>query len=201
MDAMFSRELSLGGRASVNYAALAKVEQRPMPVDGLDAVLFFNPGRVASVMAQVDEETLRHRPCFLCPDGIGPEQLTLDWTSPYGNGWWIRVNPFPIFDRHFTISIDRHARQQIDGHYADMLCLAQQAPEYLFFYNGPMCGASAPDHLHFQAIPTGNLPVERLVRRGEGLQLLGKRDGVVVSRLTRFAGSAFVLSSTDLAAQ
>ena len=198
---MFSRELSLGGRASVNYAALAKVEQRPMPVDGLDAVLFFNPGRVASVMAQVDEETLRHRPCFLCPDGIGPEQLTLDWTSPYGNGWWIRVNPFPIFDRHFTISIDRHARQQIDGHYADMLCLAQQAPEYLFFYNGPMCGASAPDHLHFQAIPTGNLPVERLVRRGEGLQLLGKRDGVVVSRLTRFAGSAFVLSSTDLAAQ
>ena len=198
---MFSRELSLGGRASVNYAALAKVEQRPMPVDGLDAVLFFNPGRVASVMAQVDEETLRHRPCFLCPDGIGPEQLTLDWTSSYGNGWWIRVNPFPIFDRHFTISIDRHARQQIDGHYADMLCLAQQAPEYLFFYNGPMCGASAPDHLHFQAIPTGNLPVERLVRRGEGLQLLGKRDGVVVSRLTRFAGSAFVLSSTDLAAQ
>ena len=198
---MFSRELSLGGRASVNYAALAKVEQRPMPVDGLDAVLFFNPGRVASVMAQVDEETLRHRPCFLCPDGIGPEQLTLDWTSPYGNGWWIRVNPFPIFDRHFTISIDRHARQQIDGHYADMLCLARQAPEYLFFYNGPMCGASAPDHLHFQAIPTGNLPVERLVRRGEGLQLLGKRDGVVVSRLTRFAGSAFVLSSTDLAAQ
>lgn len=201
MNAMFSRELGLGGRASVNYAALGKVEQRPMPVDGLDAVLFFNPGRVASVMAQVDEETLRHRPCFLCPDGIGPEQLTLDWTSPYGNGWWIRVNPFPIFDRHFTISINRHARQQIDGHYADMLVLAQQAPEYLFFYNGPMCGASAPDHLHFQAIPTGNLPVERMVRRGEGLQLLGKRDGVVVSRLTRYAGSAFVLSSTDLAAQ
>ena len=200
MTAMFSRELALGGRAAVNYAALEKVEHRAMPVDGLDAVLFFNPGRVASVMAQVDEETLRHRPCFLCPDGIGPEQLTLDWVSPYGNGWWIRVNPFPIFDRHFTISIDRHARQQIDGHYADLLALSQQAPEFTFFYNGPMCGASAPDHMHFQAIPNGNLPVERLVRRGEGLRLLGKRDGVVVSRLDRFAGSAFVLSSTDLAA-
>ena len=201
MNAMFSRELALGGRAAVNYAALRQVEHRAMPVDGLDAVLFFNPGRVASVMAQVDAETLRHRPCFLCPEGIGPEQLTLDWTAPYGNGWWIRVNPFPIFDRHFTISINRHARQQMDGHYADMLALAEQAPEYLFFYNGPMCGASAPDHLHFQAIPAGNLPLERMVRRGEGIRLLGKQGGVVVSRVERFVGSAFVLSSTDLSAQ
>ena len=201
MDAMFARELALGGRASVNYAALEKVARREMPVDGLDAVLFFNPGRVGSVMAQVDEETLRHRPCFLCPAGIGPEQLTLDWTSPYGNGWWIRVNPFPIFHRHFTISINRHARQQIDGHYADMLCLAQQAPEYLFFYNGPMCGASAPDHLHFQAIPAGNLPLERLIRHGDGLRFLGKCAGVVISRVDRFCGGTFVLSSTDLAAQ
>ncbi|MBR3450996.1 MAG: DUF4922 domain-containing protein [Bacteroidales bacterium] len=201
MDAMFARELALGGRASVNYAALEKVARREMPVDGLDAVLFFNPGRVASVMAQVDEESLRRRPCFLCPEGIGPEQLTLDWDAPSGNGWWIRVNPFPIFNRHFTISINRHARQQIDGHYADMLCLAQQAPEYLFFYNGPMCGASAPDHLHFQAIPAGNLPLERMVRRGDGLRLLGKKEGVVVSRIDLFAGGAFVLGSSDPAAQ
>ena len=197
MDEMFSRELALGGRASVNYAALEKVTRRAMPVDGLDAVLFFNPGRVASVMAQVDEETLRHRPCFLCPDGIGPEQLTLDWQAPTGNDYWIRVNPFPIFDRHFTLSAARHERQQIEGHYADMLALAQQAPEYLFFYNGPMCGASAPDHMHFQAIPAGNLPVERAVRRGDALRLLGKRDGVVLSRLTQYAGGTFVLSSTD----
>ena len=198
---MFSRELALGGRAAVHYDALKRVERRPMPVDGLDAVLFFNPGRVASVMAQVDEETLKHRPCFLCPDGIGPEQLTLDWKAPSGDDWWIRVNPFPIFDRHFTISIARHERQQVAGHYADMLSLAEQAPEFLIFYNGPMCGASAPDHMHFQAIPAGNLPLERLVRQGVGLRLLGKRDGVVVSRIECFAGGAFVLSSTDPAAQ
>ena len=197
MDEMFSRELALGGRASVNYAALEKVERRAMPVDGLDAVLFFNPGRVASVMAQVDEESLKHRPCFLCPDGIGPEQLTLDWQAPAGNTYWIRVNPFPIFDRHFTLSIARHARQQVEGHYEDMLALAEQAPEYLFFYNGPMCGASAPDHMHFQAIPAGSLPVERALRRGDALRLAGKRNGVVISRLTQFAGGTFVLSSTD----
>ena len=197
---MFSRELALGGRASVNYAALEKVEHRAMPVDGLDAVLFFNPGRVASVMAQVDEETLRHRPCFLCPDGIGPEQLTLNWTAPGGNSYWIRVNPFPIFNRHFTVSVARHERQQITGHYADMLALAEQAPEYLFFYNGPMCGASAPDHQHFQAIPAGNLPVERAVRKGDALRFVAMRDGVAISRLTQYAGGTFVLSSDDPAA-
>ena len=200
MTAMFSRELALGGRAAVNYAALEKVEHRAMPVDGLDAVLFFNPGRVASVMAQVDEETLRHRPCFLCPEGIGPEQLTLDWHAPAGNDYWIRVNPFPIFRPHFTVSVARHERQQMTGHYADMLALAEEAPEFLIFYNGPMCGASAPDHMHFQAIPTGNLPVERMVRRGDGLRLVAKREGVVISRLTQFAGGTFVLSSTDPAA-
>ncbi len=200
MDAMFSRELAVRGRAFHNYAALEKVEHRAMPVDGIDAVLFFNPGRVASVMAQVDEETLRHRPCFLCPDGIGPEQLTFDWSAPAGNNYWIRVNPFPIFDRHFTISVARHERQQIAGHYADMLALADEAPEYLFFYNGPMCGASAPGHMHFQAIPAGNLPVERALRRGDALRFVAKRDGVVISRLTQYADGAFVLSSNDAAA-
>ena len=197
MNEMFSRELAVRGRAFHNYAALEKVEHRALSVDGLDAVLFFNPGRVASVMAQVDEETLRHRPCFLCPEGIGPEQLTLDWRAPGGRDYWIRVNPFPIFDHHFTISEAAHERQQIDGHYADMLALAEQAPEYLLFYNGPMCGASAPDHMHFQAVPTGNLPVERMVRRGDGVRFLAKREGVDIGRLTRYAGGTFVLSSTD----
>ena len=197
MNVMFSRELAVRGRAFHNYAALEKVEHRALSVDGLDAVLFFNPGRVASVMAQVDEETLRHRPCFLCPEGIGPEQLTLDWRAPGGRDYWIRVNPFPIFDHHFTISEAAHERQQIDGHYADMLALAEQAPDYLFFYNGPMCGASAPDHMHFQAVPAGNLPVERLVRRGDGVRFLAKCDGVNIGRLTSYAGGTFVLSSTD----
>lgn len=197
---MFFREIDLHGRAYANYSALERVERREMPVDGFPALLFFNPGRVASVMAMVDDETLRHRKCFLCPDGIGPEQLTVDWTSPAGRGYWIRVNPFPIFDRHFTVSADSHCRQQIEGRYPDMLSLAAQIPEYLIFYNGPMCGASAPDHMHFQAVPRGNLPVERMVSRGEGLRLVAKRDGVVISRLEKYTSGAFVLSSTDTAA-
>lgn len=197
IEQMFFREIELHGRASANYSALESVERRDMPVDGFPALLFFNPGRVASVMAMVDDETLAHRKCFLCPDGIGPEQLTVDWTSPAGKGYWIRVNPFPIFDRHFTVSAAEHCRQQIEGRYPDMLSLAAQIPEYLIFYNGPMCGASAPDHMHFQAVPRGNMPMERMVSRGEGLRLVAKRDGVVISRTEKYTGGAFVLSSKD----
>lgn len=200
IEQMFFREIELHGRAYANYSALERVERRDMPVDGFPALLFFNPGRVASVMAMVDDETLAHRKCFLCPDGIGPEQLTVDWTSPAGKGYWIRVNPFPIFDRHFTVSAAEHCRQQIEGRYPDMLSLAAQIPEYLIFYNGPMCGASAPDHMHFQAVPRGNMPMERMVSRGEGLRLVAKRDGVVISRLEKYTSGAFVLSSTDPAA-
>ncbi len=200
IEQMFFREIELHGRASANYSALERVERRDMPVDGFPALLFFNPGRVASVMAMVDDETLAHRKCFLCPDGIGPEQLTFDWTSPAGKDYWIRVNPFPIFDRHFTVSAAEHCRQQIEGRYPDMLSLAAQIPEYLIFYNGPMCGASAPDHMHFQAVPRGNMPMERMVSSGEGLRLVAKRDGVVISRTEKYTGGAFVLSSKDPAA-
>ena len=32
-----------------------------------------------------------------------------------------------------------------------MLFLAENMNEFLILYNGPECGASAPDHMHFQA--------------------------------------------------
>lgn len=200
LDEMFSRELGLRGRAFVNYSALSRVERKEMPVDGFPALLFFNPARVASVMAKVDEETLRHRQCFLCPEGISPEQLTHTWKAPGGNAYWLRVNPFPIFDHHFTISVARHERQQISGHYSDMLDIAGELPEYVIFYNGPMCGASAPDHMHFQAVPSGSLPMEKMVRKGELLRLIAERRGVRTSKIEKYVEGAFVLQSADKAA-
>ena len=197
---MFSRELELGGRASVNFAALERVARKSLPVDGFDSFLFFNPARVASVMAKVDEESLRHRKCFLCPDGIAPEQLTYDWTAPSGSVYWIRVNPFPIFDRHYTVSFASHQRQQIEGHYEDMVSLASELPDYLVFYNGPMCGASAPDHMHFQLIPSGCLPMQEMVRRGESLRSLRERNGVKISKIEKYVEGAFVLQSSSSSA-
>lgn len=197
IDEMFSREMSLRGRAFINYQALASVECREMPVDGFPARLFFNPAREASVMAKVDEETLRRRKCFLCPDGLEEKQQTTLWRSAGGTEYWIRVNPFPIFDHHFTISVARHERQQIGGHYADMLSLAEELPEYTIFYNGPRCGASAPDHMHFQAVPDGSLPMQQLVREGRYLRVLSSDKGAEISKIEKYTEGAFVLRSVD----
>ena len=157
---MFSRELELRGRAFVNYGALDQVEVKDMTIDGFPAKLFFNPARVRSVMADVSPEALQKRACFLCPDGLEHNQLTTVWDSPTEQTYFIRVNPFPIFNHHFTISSSIHERQTFAPHMESMLHLAQAMPEMSIFYNGPMCGASAPDHMHFQAVPRHSMPIE-----------------------------------------
>ena len=157
---MFSRELNTHGRAFVNYEALAGVEVKDMTIDGFPAKLFFNPARVRSVMADVSPEALQQRACFLCPDGVEEHQLTHNWDSPTGHTYYIRVNPFPIFSPHFTVSSSVHERQELLPHLESMLHLAKELPEMTIFYNGPMCGASAPDHMHFQAVPRHSMPIE-----------------------------------------
>jgi len=157
---MFSRELASHGRAFVNYQALSQVEVKDMAIDGFPAKLFFNPARVRSVMADVSPEALQKRACFLCPDGVEEHQLTHNWDSPTGHTYYIRVNPFPIFSPHFTVSSSVHERQELLPHLESMLYLAKELPEMTIFYNGPMCGASAPDHMHFQAVPRHSLPIE-----------------------------------------
>jgi hypothetical protein len=131
-----------------------------MTIDGFPAQLFFNPARVRSVMADVSPEALQKRACFLCPEGIEEHQLTHNWDSPTGHTYYIRVNPFPIFSPHFTVSSSVHERQELLPHLESMLHLAKELPEMTIFYNGPMCGASAPDHMHFQAVPRHSLPIE-----------------------------------------
>jgi hypothetical protein len=111
-------------------------------------------------MADVSPEALQKRACFLCPDGLEPLQLTTVWDSPTGQTYFIRVNPFPIFNHHFTISSAIHERQTFAPHMESMLHLAEAMPEMSIFYNGPMCGASAPDHMHFQAVPRHSMPIE-----------------------------------------
>ena len=155
IEGMYDRELLLGGRAAFQYGLLRDVKKKDLPIGDFPAVLFFNPGRVHSVMADVSDETLATRQCFLCPEGLEDKQQTYIYKD-----YAIRVNPFPIFAPHFTLSSVQHEPQQIRGHYEDMLRFTTDLPEYIIFYNGARCGASAPDHMHFQAIPMGSLPMQ-----------------------------------------
>ncbi len=167
---MFSHELAAHGRAFVNYEALKEVQVKHFCFTGLETEVRFNPARVRSVMAMVDKESLAARACFLCPSGLEEKQLTTEWNVPNKDEkYLIRVNPCPIFNHHFTISYGEHVPQRIGYHFPNMLLLADDLPEYTIFYNGPACGASAPDHMHFQAVPMGSLPVQKWVDAGHAL--------------------------------
>ena len=115
----------------------------------------FNPARLVSTGANIDKTTLAKRPCFLCAANRSKEQIVKDFNSHFD----ILINPFPILPEHFTIPSCIHELQQIKEHFIDMLLFIDEYDEGLVFYNGPHCGASAPDHLHFQAGTKSIIPM------------------------------------------
>ena len=125
------------------------------------ALAQFNPARLVSTGAKIDKATLAKRPCFLCEKNRPKEQIVL----PFGNDFDILVNPFPILPVHFTIPSRHHQQQAIADNYVQIHRLLRAYPQLMVFYNGPKCGASAPDHLHFQAGTSGILPLQRDWRR------------------------------------
>lgn len=139
-----------------NYDQLDRVMVRTVSFPGYDISVQFNPGRITSSAAKVDARSIEARPCFLCEKNRPPEQRGI----PFEDDHIILINPFPIFRRHLTIVSISHTPQRIGGSFGTMLSLAEALPEYVVFYNGPQCGASAPDHLHFQAGNRGFLPIE-----------------------------------------
>ncbi len=134
-------------QAAGNFAALNDVKVKDIDVNGMHIKVQFNPARMVSSAAKVDAASLKARKCFLCTENRPDVQRGIEW----GEKYIILINPFPIFPRHLTIPDTSHTDQLINGRIADMLKLAQELDEYTVFYNGPRCGASAPDHMHFQA--------------------------------------------------
>lgn len=148
--------------AQKNYAELERVQRRTFEFDGFKIDVQFNPGRITSSSAKVDSKSIEARPCFLCIENLPEEQKGL----AYKNKYLVLVNPFPIFSEHFTIPTFYHRPQEIISSFSDMVDLAKElSPHYTIFYNGPRCGASAPDHMHFQACPSGIMPIEHELSR------------------------------------
>lgn len=140
-----------------NYSSLQSVKTRDFTILGNRITIQFNPGRMTSTSAKVDTKSILERKCFLCKENRPPEQRGISFVDDYT----ILVNPFPIFPEHFTIVKNQHSPQEIKSVFHDLLDLSMSIGErYLVFYNGPRCGASAPDHLHFQAGNRGFLPIE-----------------------------------------
>jgi hypothetical protein len=141
--------------AGRNYAALARVATRTLTLGESTIVLQFNPERRRSSAAAIDKKSLVGRQCFLCSENQPAKQKAVLW----GDHFKIQVNPYPIFKRHLTIADLHHVPQRLSARVGDMLLLAKSLPDFVVFYNGPRCGASAPDHAHFQAGAKGEMPL------------------------------------------
>ena len=154
VDEFFAEQLATWQTASDGFAALANVKVKTVKVGDASFKVQFNPARIRSSAAKVDAVSLKARKCFLCDENRPKEQKWLQWSDEYK----ILVNPYPIFPKHLTIPCCRHTPQSIVGRIDDMMRLAQVLDDYELFYNGPHCGASAPDHMHFQAGNKGFMP-------------------------------------------
>ena len=157
IDSLFDMQLSVWTEAAERYRRLADVKVRPLLVDDFSVDIQFNPSRIVSTGADIADKTIRRRACFLCQMNLPSVQKGLPLTSQFQ----ILVNPYPILPKHFTIPIRQHRPQAILDHFADMMRITAQLENMLVFYNGPLCGASAPDHMHFQAGSRGVVPLER----------------------------------------
>ena len=155
IDRLISRQLRDWEEAVRNYEALGQVATRSLQLGESTILLQFNPERRRSSAAAIDRGSLARRKCFLCCENQPTKQKAVLW----GERYKIQVNPYPIFSRHLTIADLYHVPQRLSGRVGDMLSLAKALPQFVVFYNGPQCGASAPDHAHFQAGAKGEMPL------------------------------------------
>lgn len=153
---LLARQLATWETARHSYEALTGVRVKELNVRGVPYKVQFNPARIVSSGAKVDAKSIRERRCFLCAANRPAEQEGIPFLGHYE----LLVNPFPIFPRHLTIPETEHVPQLIGHRFADMLELARELTDFTIFYNGPRCGASAPDHAHFQAGNRGFMPIE-----------------------------------------
>jgi ATP adenylyltransferase/5',5'''-P-1,P-4-tetraphosphate phosphorylase II len=145
------------GQARDGYQALESVKTKTFLFDGYVVKVQYNPGRLVSTTARTDLQSVSERPCFLCERHLPSGQKAL----AFGDAYMILVNPFPIFNEHFTIVHREHRPQRIAGSFADLVDLtAELGSRYALLYNGPRSGASAPDHLHFQAGDRAFIPID-----------------------------------------
>ena len=192
---LFHEQVSNWELARVNYEDLKTVRTKTFSFGDFDVKVQFNPARIISSGAKVDAKTITERKCFLCAENRPSEQNGIQ----LGN-YTLLVNPFPIFPEHFTIPHKKHIAQQIEGYFVDLLELAKVLNDYVVFYNGPKCGASAPDHLHFQSGTKNFLPLVSDYKRLKitHTELLDEGVNYQMFRLKNYLRTVYCIESDNI---
>jgi hypothetical protein len=157
LEDLFRRQVLAWPLLAQGVDGLARARTRSVRIDWFDVLIRHIPHRAVSTMAAVDSESVAKRPCFLCGGNLPREEEGVQ----FGADFTIYCNPFPIVDHHLTIAHREHRPQRISNQFGNMLDLAAALPGYFVIYNGPECGASAPDHMHFQAGSRALFPIAK----------------------------------------
>lgn len=179
--------------AAKNYGSLKKVKVKTFDFGDYHIDIQFNAERIVSSAAKVDAQSIEARPCFLCQKNLPPQQRGIFIDNEY----LVLVNPFPIFPEHLTIPNVIHTDQRIIGNFGSMLDLAARLDDFVIFYNGPKCGASAPDHLHFQAGNKGFLPIEDDFANIKCCREVRRIGSVTISHWPHYHRGIITLNSND----
>ncbi len=180
--------------AEQNFTNLQQVVYREIPFEHFTIRLQYNPARIRSTNAKIDQKSIQKRPCFLCSKNMPKEQEGITYAGHYH----IFVNPYPIFPRHFTVPTDAHTPQLIKHHLDNMWRLALDFPEYTVFYNGPGCGASAPDHFHFQMAPRHHMPLEQDIQHPLLKKTIQQNDRYSISTMENYLRTVIVIQSSKI---
>jgi Domain of unknown function (DUF4922) len=178
VEELFKRQMRAWPQLAKGIEGLAQAKTRSVRIDWFDIFIRHIPHRMASTTASVDRESVAKRPCFLCAANLPREEEGLEFDDHFT----IYCNPFPIVDHHLTIAHREHGLQCIANQFGNMLDLAAALEEYFVVYNGPECGASAPDHMHFQAGSRVLFPIEKDTARLAGVTVPNYRRNVFLFR-------------------
>jgi len=195
IKALLQEQTTNWKQAKDSYSNLAWVRTKSFSFGDFEVNVQFNPARIVSSGAKVDSKTIAERKCFLCAANRPAEQRAVEFGD-----YEILVNPFPIFPEHFTIPRKEHVDQQIRPYFTDMLELARALDNYLVFYNGPRCGASAPDHMHFQAGTKDFLPLVNDYKhlKATHAELLVESEHFQLFSFNNYLRTVYCIESTNI---
>lgn len=196
VQALLTQQRATWPQLQKALAELQNVQTKTHQLGAARWLTQFNPARLVSTAAKVDSAAIAARPCFLCADNLPSEEKAL----AFGDDYAILCNPFPVLPQHLVITHRQHTPQSIEQHFGELLDVTQAlGDEFFTLYNGPRCGASAPDHLHFQACRYDDLPFFAHLSKWE-VEPLDEADDYVTYTLPGFPFRVMIAESDDRAA-
>lgn len=193
IEYMYRQQRETWNMARNHYRMFESIERREIGFGKFRFILQHNPARARSTCADLSKQVIENRRCFLCAANLPEDQKGFILLNKY----LMLVNPFPIFNQHLTISDFKHIPQRIENRIIDLLEMTRILPTFTLFYNGPLCGASAPDHFHFQAAQKGVMPIDTEIDQltPDQKKILVNKEDIIAYTIPGYLRNCIVIES------